>query len=1237
MEIKDFLPSYPSIDDPSFYSSIYEKKEFYDLKLAPFEGVPSINGDLMKHQKFISRFLAPETMYNRLLLTHEMGTGKSCSAIGAIEMILDKVKNAVDLNDKNSFKLKPAFTGAIIIASGNGLLRNFTGEIALKCTDGQYIPDGFDGSMTKIRTVLRPYYSFYTFYDIAKQISSMSANDIDTMFGNKVIVIDEVHGIKEEDIQKEIVKKKGQAYMARKPVKTYKNIWKLLHTARNTKIILLTGTPMKDTPEEISASLNLLLPRDNQMPIGKEFVRTFIRLDAKNQQIGIKKRKKLKSYFKGLISFLKAPSTGIQKRFIGKNISDIMKYNNIIGRQKHFKLYVDEMSSFQSAAYIEAYTKDKFKGKKSGVYANSSQASLFVFPDGSYGSSGLDKYIPNREGLNGKKRRIMSNNFKNCIMEGTRGLKGDEKHEIMLSNIHQYSSKYADAIRIILNSDKKCCFVHGRLVAGSGIILFSKLLNFFGFGSAGNKLDTKKKRFALFEGSTTKKYISRINDRFNMADNVYGEYIQVIIGGIVVSQGYSFNHVQKEFILTPHWNYSEIDQAIARGIRIGSHDELATKLGYKPGTDIYLMCAIADGGESIDLDKYRSSEDKDVIIKRMMRLMMQSSVDCALNYDRNYREGYDDRQECDYTNCSYKCDGIGVVKPLSQNQLDYQTYQLFYFDPRMTDIKRDLTEIIQEFGPMTPKAIWEILERSYSIYLVNGLLPAITDGDPRMMITEDIIKNKLITNQMNKLIDRIKSLFREKNSHNLDEILRKNKKFSLFEVVKTLDYMINDSVQVKDRYGFTKYLSKKEEMYKLSDISGTLEKEIVIDSSHPFEYALREMVSGEIPGLIDALCKGSDEYKEILKKLPSDIIELLIENVVVAKKRKTKKGNAFRNIILAEYGKHVQDIDGFSVSSYLGRENLRCMNKNLVWANCSKKMISKISDLKGERLNEMKGNQFGVAGAYNEILDKFCIMDLSAVDKKDSRKNKVGSVCNAGGWNLTRLVEIMMRLGVPAPDEFKVNDPFETLDDISKASIKNNVKCIDKKNVGDVRRLIYWGKKKKAEICVAIRKKLTDENLMIIDDNCGSQKKKRKDVKKSNGKNVYVTTVVKKAENDMNRFNSMTKGNNPTYKIYEDLGYDDEFKMANTLVYVFKKTPNQKPLVGMLLIDTTKENILAFAVRSKGNYSNKDIFKEIFEAGVKHIQDQGVIPVGYPESKDMERIFKEVGMKHDSDGYYTLD
>ena len=58
---------------------------------------------------------------------------------------------------------------------------------------------------------------------------------------------------------------------------------------------------------------------------------------------------------------------------------------------------------------------------------------------------------------------------------------------------------------------------------------------------------------------------------------MFGEYIKVIIGSEKMSEGITLKNIQNIHILSPGWNFSEIDQAIARGYRLFSHNNLIDK------------------------------------------------------------------------------------------------------------------------------------------------------------------------------------------------------------------------------------------------------------------------------------------------------------------------------------------------------------------------------------------------------------------------------------------------------------------------------------------------------------------------------------------------------------------------------------------------------------------------------------------------------------------------------------
>ena len=270
MELETFWPKYPHIfrksEDilnpynlVSFGNAITTKKEFSDLTLEKDERVPDKKGILFKHQKIISRFLSSVTPYNELFLFHEMGTGKTCTSIGVLEQIKQERGST--------------YTGAAIFAEGSNLLKNFLSELLFKCTDGRYVPENYD-SITELEQAHRvkkttgEFYKFSTFEKFIKEFKMWLSSEIKSCFNNYIIVIDEVHNLRSREIDHEVTVEDETT----DTLEIYRSFHTFLHTVENCKILLLSGTPMKDSPSEVANVFNLILPMNKQLVYGKEFM-----------------------------------------------------------------------------------------------------------------------------------------------------------------------------------------------------------------------------------------------------------------------------------------------------------------------------------------------------------------------------------------------------------------------------------------------------------------------------------------------------------------------------------------------------------------------------------------------------------------------------------------------------------------------------------------------------------------------------------------------------------------------------------------------------------------------------------------------------------------------------------------------------------------------------------------------------------------------------------------------------
>ena len=718
--IQDFLPVYPNIvnDDTlpkfmnpegDFAQSIYSKNEFYSLKVDAREETKE---DLLyKHQKIVARFLSAYTIYDSLLLVWDMGVGKSCAAFAATEEIR---------------KSNTGYKGALIISKGPGLLANAMEELAYKCSDGSFIPQQIPGAraMTeterkgRVKKLTGKFYSFRTFDTFTKQLEERETDQsIIDKYSNMIIIVDEVHNLRLHGSSTDTEKKKES--------RMYRQMHRLFHLVKNTKKLIMSGTPMKDNPVEIATVLNLILPMDRQLPTGMAFASEYLIESSKDvYSINPSKEDKLKEYIHGRVSFLKKMPSDVEAVYMGEKVPPLQVFNVV----------PSYMSKFQNEYYKLAYEKDSTVAT---IYGNSIQASRFVFPDGSYGgnaenkTSGFGKYITkttSKQFSEGDKSTVV-HDFK-LHQNLYQDLKGSTDQET-INNIRKYSCMYATIIETVLRNPDKLTFIYNAWVTGSGSILLGKLFELVGFARARGNTLTKKRRYAIITSSTASQVETEaISKRYSKADNLDGEYIQVIIGSNKISEGISLLNVQEIHVASPHWNYAELAQAIARGVRLDSHKALIDA-GKNPIVQIYRHVALSVGVQSIDLHMYTISEKKDVSIKAVEHVIKQAAVDCALFYNRNRVGGPDGSRECEYKKCAYRCDGITTLDNVT---IDYSTFELYYAGEKIKKAIAHIGEMFSKRFFYSAKDIIHTLKEFNTFEIFTAL---------KKIISENIyIKNK---------------------------------------------------------------------------------------------------------------------------------------------------------------------------------------------------------------------------------------------------------------------------------------------------------------------------------------------------------------------------------------------------------------------------------------------------------------------------------------------------------------
>jgi len=220
---------------------------------------------LFPHQRFIRDYLQFKSPYRGLLVYHGLGVGKSCSSIAAAEMLMNYKKVVIML----PASLRSNYINEII-KCGNKyydkkihhwkfvkkLQVDYVSEKTLKANNGVWVIDeeqkvsNYDQLSEdekrsldlQINDIILNNYTFINYNGVsAKTIKEKYVNT--GYFDNKVIIIDEVHNFISG------VSNKSKITSA---------LYTLLMKSTNIKLILLSGTPIINTPNEIAYTINLL-------------------------------------------------------------------------------------------------------------------------------------------------------------------------------------------------------------------------------------------------------------------------------------------------------------------------------------------------------------------------------------------------------------------------------------------------------------------------------------------------------------------------------------------------------------------------------------------------------------------------------------------------------------------------------------------------------------------------------------------------------------------------------------------------------------------------------------------------------------------------------------------------------------------------------------------------------------------------------------------------------------------
>jgi hypothetical protein len=935
----DYL--YPHLDDELLNLKISQIQQFKEFKNnVNLDKITSIEEEANKlcnkefelspHQNFIKNFLSSYTPYNSLLLYHGLGTGKTCSAIGIAEetrefMRLNGINQRIIIvaspSVQENFKLQLFDERKLKSVNGIWEINNCAGNNFLKEINMLKNDVSREKVIKIVNNTINNYYLFMGYIEFANLISKKSnlnkdnktkknniqeggnkdnilvKNKLQKFFGNRLIIIDEIHNIREanNDSANKLVSKQ---------------LFKLVKYVDNMKLVLMSATPMYNDYKEIVYLTNLLNLNDKRSII--EISDVFdIDGNFKKSIDGEESGKELlKRKLNGYVSYVKGDNPFIfPYRILPNDFNSEKSIKNIEYPTKDLNnvtiddkirlldIYINNVSTIQNNIYNYIIYKSNLKDYEGYKYTDLQkplQALNIVYPNQILETSSINDYPKldiKIEDLIGKSGLYsVVENIGNKKNEYKFKIKDEQKNIFLKENIGNYSSKIKTILDNIENSEGPI-IVYSQFIE-SGLIPLALALESNGYKKYDKNnlfnsppVETKKNsNYIMITGDKilTPNLKSDLNATTN-ENNKEGNIVKVILISMAGSEGIDFKFIRQIHIMEPWYNMNRIEQIIGRGVRTCSHKDLPLN---KRNVKIYMHGSLLQDKtiETMDLMLYKRCELKAVKIGKITRLMKTLSIDCYLNSDlQNYNSE--------------------TMKQLNENGLEL--------------ILSNGENINFFVGDKKDSPLCDYMEDCNYKCNNNDLLDYVDDSNKLINYNENFV---IMNNDL--IIKKIKEMFLEKYFYSKFEIIKNLSDYSFS--VEAINYsltelLINENIIINDKYGRPGKIINIDDLYIYQPIEINNENSSLASKISPINYNTENLefkVPNSVKKPIDrkkykmSNIKVVDEFKEddmytSRKGNKNDIFNNLLEtykNIINYKKDFLKTINNKKDhiILLAE-------------------------------------------------------------------------------------------------------------------------------------------------------------------------------------------------------------------------------------------------------------------------------------------------------------------------------------------------
>lgn len=480
----------------------------------------------------------------------------------------------------------------IIVLSSKALQINYKKEITKFRGDENF--DNYSFVTSNARNMI----SKITNDSSKKAIDEMLNHVNKTSLDNKVIIIDEAHNLFNSIVN-------GSAIA--------NEFYEMVLNAKNIKLILMTGTPVINDPFELAICYNMIVGNlsDNKKKkttIMPEYYTDFVKYFVAPNRSGVLNEDKFRNRIFGLTSYYgDFYTTEID---IAKQLKNLESKENYPDRLP-IKFEVVKMSELQSINYLKARETEKLENavRGSGIVKEASMTST------SY--------------------RIKSRQMSNIYIP-------DEG----VDDINKCSTKIAKIIENITSKIEEpgTVLVYSTFLK-YGVEAIAAELEKVGIHDGNSNAEGYK--YMIFSGQQTQEEKENILATFNSQENTNGKLIKIIMITKSGTEGLDLKNVRHLHITEPYWNFSLIQQVIARGVRYKSHSNLPEDLR-NVQVYIYLSDYNKDALKEIkerqkeiekttDINMITNSIKNQELITKFLKTIASTSIECKFyNQNKNY-------------------------------------------------------------------------------------------------------------------------------------------------------------------------------------------------------------------------------------------------------------------------------------------------------------------------------------------------------------------------------------------------------------------------------------------------------------------------------------------------------------------------------------------------------------------------------------------------------------------------